>query len=140
VSRPLTAARKRLRRAAAEPPRPRLQRVGVVVLGVELAAPGVPLVLESVELLPVVPPVLPLVPGPPMEELLLPVPLPVVPAALPVLPVLPVPEPAVPPLPDGLDGLVVELDELEPGVPAWSLLLQAPSESAPATASVTIAS
>ena len=109
----------------------------MVVLGVEPAAPEVPLVLVSVELLPVVPPVLPLVPGPPMEELLLPVPLPVVPAALPVLPV---PDPAVPALPDGLDGLVVELDELDPGVPAWSLLLHAPSESTPATASVAIAS
>lgn len=113
------------------------------MLGVEPVAPEVePLVLVSVELLPVVPPVLPLpvepeplVPGAPMEELLLPVPLPVVPA---VLPVLPVPEPAVPALPDGVvDGVVVELDELDPVVP--SFLSQALSESAAATANVAIA-
>lgn len=88
------------------------------MLGVELVVPGE---------LPVVPPVVPLVepePAAPMEELLLPVP--------------PVPEPAVPAVPDGVvEGVVVELDELDPVVP--SFLSQALSESAAATANAAIA-
>ena len=83
------------------------------------------------------PEVLPPVPLPPIE--LVP---PEVPPLLPVVPLELPPEPAALPLPepDGLvDGLVVLLDELEPGVAAVSRLLQALSESAATTATVATA-
>jgi hypothetical protein len=117
----------------------------VLLLGVEpevlppIVNPGDP--VADVD--PVVP--LPAVPLPPIELVLPAVPLPLVDLSVLALPLVePLVLPAVLPVPDVpgpvLDGLVVVLlDELDPGVPAVSRLLQALSESAATTASVATA-